>query len=338
MSERVESIVNSKSPVQRGDDTHDKAMSIRAVSAEGGISGQITAVYAQDKYSALRYDRFTCEQPDGTYPPLSADKNDSRAAVHDSLAEQSAHSYAVCYDPEAAIEIQLETGETKYPHFTLFSYGEWNPSESILQAIYEQTGYDFKSLEKTPLNVTYKPTSDTGGTVHLHHDGSEVISKRRLYEELKHQRTVKAENTNLGDLYDYMRAAQKNPTDWVETYVKDILGDGDTYTLVVPAFTNTTVFEFNVTPNEDSKFWTVVNELGQGDPSQAYDEPVYIRPRRQAYFDDIHSMNLNADPHTIAIGVEKEWELSVTNPNKKKNPKKQTSNWWNSIKKRFNIF
>lgn len=269
----------------------------------------------------MYYDRMSCEQPDGTWPPFCDNPHPTRNAVHEFMDESTRArwkgEYAVKFTPTIELTIELRTGRVGFARFSDISWGDWNPDSNLLHAVYEVSGGELDEVSQSnSIPIQYEPTSDTGGNIHLGHDSGTTTATRRLYEGSFDKPRVEEGLEQFSAWCEYQRQASKQPTAWVETEVGNVLGDADTCSLVVPAFTNTTAFTFTVTDDTDSVYWTAVETLGQGDPAQMDTEPVYIRPRYTALYDDNTQPTFGPNEFTVAVDVEQEWELAVEDPNR----------------------
>lgn len=283
--------------------------------------GVITNVKTIDSYAPYYYDQFTCEQPDGTYPPTHG----SPIATLDG-AEEFLSNYpeledgSIKYNPEVAICLELDDEDQLFHFKSGFNcVRHWKPIKSILQTVHQQVGVD-QVTEENPVPVIYDQTN-----TYVQSDERIVSMSRRLYNVEPEEYTFhqddeptefKKDCSQLATYLDYLKEEHNNPTEWVETSTESILlPDTGELPILVNTPLGPTKFTFVENRYNTMGPETLAEKMDIDKFGELSDRTVYIRPRYRKFHDDITSPRTTICEYTATTDASELWELSVVDPN-----------------------
>lgn len=283
--------------------------------------GVITNIKTINSYAPYYYDQFTCEQPDGTYPPTHGSSIPTLEEAEDFLGNYpELEDGSIKYDPEIAICLELDDEEQLFHFKSGFSpLSRWKPVKSIVQTIHQQVGVTEVS-EDNVLPVIYDQTN-----IYALSDNGVVNMSRRLHEgepieykflNMDEPTEYQEDCTQLATYLDYLDESHGNPTHWVETNIEStLLPDTGTLPVLVNTPLGATRFVFKEGRYNNMGYEELAEKIGIDKPSELSDKSVYIRPRYKKFHDNIKSPRTNVCEYTAVADDSELWELAVVDPN-----------------------
>lgn len=299
-SQMVKQKLEEQKSISRDGKFHSQTMKTRAVQ-EDGISGIITDIHVNNTFVYIGNKKTI-----SLASSFCSQTFESRNEIHETIADTDddilKHSYSIRYEPDMNIEIKLESGEFGHISFSQVSNRRVGGGFDFINRLFNLCGGSFSNIDDSEINVIYKPTSNTGGEFILPSKNSEIISKRRFYDDKVNKDT----NYKVIDSWMSYLQSYKSPQGWIETEITDVYTDGNRISLLVETPTNETLFNFEFTQNKNSKFWNLVEDVGHGDPLNLKGESVYVAPYSKKFSHD--------DFEYLTTDIELEWVISNENP------------------------
>jgi len=316
VTEQVEKSLQDKSPITRGSDTYERTFEIEAIDQRGGIRSYITDIQIQKGYAPMHYDLRWSSSKDRSTPFVGSAKQDKSEILYKNNGNEVTRPVPATVRPkhEAAVVFETIKGNTYHMNWNIDLRGG-----EILDALFSDV-QTTEISEDQPIDAMYEPTSDTGGTLTIKLNGSNVNENRRVYEgtpDNKYENSSDLIN-RIESWLDYCKKA-RDGNEWVECPVVNAYEDedGEEISLIVEnPLGGASSFEFEVTPNKSSPYWSVLNDIAQGDPANLSDSKntVFLRHRSRSFH------NLSVSEHTnlirtkediVSIDVGYEWEMKT---------------------------
>lgn len=318
VTDQVEKSLEDKSPIMRGSESHERTFEIEAINQENGIESYITDIQIKEGYSPMHYNVKWSSSGSRNTPFVGTPKRDKEELICEENIDQK--RVPATLKPKHKIAVVFETINGDNYHM------RWDINlctENLLEAL--MCKLDAKNIsENEPIKAMYEPTSETGGSLSIKLDGSKISDNRRVYEgepDEKFEGDSDLINV-IQNWINYRNQAQEG-NEWVESQVLNAYEDetGKEISLVVEnPLGNVSSFEFTVTPDKSSPYWTVLNNIAQGDPSNLSDSEntVLLRHRYRSFHNltvSEHRNLLREKEEIDSIDVDYEWEIKTENKN-----------------------
>lgn len=321
-TESVEKVLEDKSPITRDSEVRDRTFNIKAVREEDGIKAEITDVMIRERFSPMLYDiRWSTESDKDTPFVGSALRNKERALK--AGEDQSTSGVRPTTSISSKIALVFETVNGNTYHF--------KKSINLLDLDEGGLFYEIIVNQETPseesgIPAWYKPTSDTDGELRIQGQDGVITSCRRAFDGSINTNVY----SNNGELIERHRSwilykeKLSNGTEWVECPVLRAYenSDGDNILLAVESpVGESTVFEFDVSENEDDPYWKLIDSVAEGDPVNLDDngKTVWLRHRSRSFYNlgvTEHRELLDGHSDILSTDINDEWELRVEKQSK----------------------
>lgn len=326
VTEQVEKSLQDKTPITRGSDSYERTFEIEAINKEEGIESFITDIQIEEGYAPMHYDLRWSTSTDRNTPFVGTEtQNKSEAVSEKNINERRvpatvkpAHRIALCFE--------TINGDKYHMLWTVNRC-----KDSLLETIICKI--DTENISKNqPIKSMYKPTSDTGGELSIKFGDSKKSTKRRTYEgdpDNKFENNADLMNS-IRSWINYRNKFKKGD-EWVECPVINAYEDqeGEEVSLVVEnPLGGISSFEFEVTSNQSSSYWTVLNNVAQGDPSNLSDSEnkVFLRHRSRSFHNlsvSEHQNLIRNKEDIVGLDVDYEWEMKTDIKDSRACPKKK---------------
>lgn len=321
-SEAVQEALEDKAPITRDSDVHDKTFEIKAIREENGVQAEITDVLVCERYSPVLYDLKWSTKDDRDIPFVGTAFDDRQKALKSGDGRRACSvEPTVRMSSKIALEFETVQGDTYHFRKSLNTSGM---SEGDL--FYEIIVNDNLSPEDESITAFYEPTSDTGGELRIHSQDGVIKGSRRAFEGEVDRDSYSNEDRLIERQKAWIVYENKvrNGMEWVECPVVNAYED-DEGSQVLLAVENplgeATVFEFDVSEDENASYWKLVNSIAEGDPVNLSDpgNTVWLRHRYRSFHNlgvSEHRDLIRGNDTVLSIDVNNEWELRTSKPSR----------------------
>lgn len=313
VTEQVEESLEGKSPIVRGSKSHERTFEIQAIDQEGGIEANIVDVQIEERYSPMHYEL-------SRDAPFVGNPTSNKEDIIGTNGDRAKRPIPATPKPSHSIAVLFETisGESYYMRW---SVGMSSSREELLSVLLSEARDGLSPDD--PIVAVYEPNSDTGGSLKLEYNSKKLVtSNRRAFEgEPSEKYTNDSELiSRVKSWIDYEKEAQ-NGNGWIECPIVNAYEgeDGEEVSLVVETpLGEATAFDFEVTPDKSSTYWTVLENLAHGDPANLSDSnnSVYLRHRSRSFYNlnvSEHRDLIRNDGDVLSFDVNREWEMKTRN-------------------------
>lgn len=337
-TERVEQSLNDKSPIKRGSESYERTFEIEAVEQEGGVKAKITDIQVKEQYNQMHYDLQWSTRDNRNVPFVGGRVTDKEDAIYENSGD-SLPFIPQTPNPNHSIAVVFETiNEEKY-HMR-WSIGMIDTEKEELLITLLQS-VNATNLSNNPIDAVYEPTSDTGGFLKIQSQTGQLSRKRRAHKGTPDDSYRR--DTNMLDTVsawiEYKKQI-KNGTEWVGCRVVNAYesDDGEEVSLVTETpVGQKTVFNFDVKNDKSTPYWTLLDDIAQGDPANLTDSnnTVYLRHRSRSFYNlgvsEHRELIRGKDANVLGTDVNWEWELRTTKPNAVESVKNTTTGIFDKI-------
>jgi len=321
-SEAVQEALKDKTPITRDSGVHEKTFEIKAIREENGVQAEITDLLVCERYSPVLYDLKWSTRDDRDTPFVgTAVENRQKALKSGDGRRACSVEPTVRMSSKIALEFETVQGDTyhfrKSLNMSRMSRGD---------LFYEVIVNDNLSPEDESITAFYEPTSDTGGELRIHSQNGIIEGSRRAFEGKVDRDSYSNEESLIERQKAWIIYENKvrNGTEWVECPVVNAYED-DEGSQVLLAVENplgeATVFEFDVSEDENASYWKLINSIAEGDPANLADHgnTVWLRHRYRSFHNlgvSEHRDLIRGNDTVLSIDVNNEWELRAGKPSK----------------------
>lgn len=301
-SQRVQSSLEEKDKLEQGSKTHSQIMETRAMQSEERIC-TIESIYTSNGFGYIgRYINDSV--------PFASRMYETREEAHKNAEkDNNVYKYGIRYRPSVTIELKFETGDIAYISFVDRCLNRnWDPESHFFHNLFELCSYSFEDIGEKQIQLKFNQEGDKIGKFDIM-GGKNTSIKQKIHDEgyiEKHKDYNRDKVHLLSDWLNYIRKSTNGDMNWVKSTIKEVYTDGEDVSLLVNAPNNQTIFNISFSQSEDSDFWELVENIGNGDPLNLKNESVYLAAYTPFIRRDIDDY--------IAIDVEKEWVLKKEKP------------------------
>lgn len=316
VTEQVEKSLEDKSPITRGSESYERTFEIEAIDQRGGIQSYITDIQIKERYAAMHYDLRWSSSRDRSTPFVGNPTKDKTDIRYEKNCDDVSRRVPSTVKPNHEVAVVFETinGDTYHMNWNI----DFGRSE-LLDALFCDIHTNNISQDQ-PVDAMYEPKSDTDGTLSIKLNGTNLSDNRKVYkghpdEEYKSNSDL---INSIESWFNYCDKVQ-NDNEWVECPVINAYEDedGEEISLIVEnPLGEASSFEFEVTPDKSSPYWTVLNDIAQGDPANLSDSEntVLLRHRSRSFHNlsvSEHRKIIHQKKDIVSIDVGYEWEMKT---------------------------